>query len=520
MQKRFTMRTQQRKKQRLATLALSLVLALLFTGLFAGTLFAQESDTSATDTSTSSETETPAGSPVLQMDKTVNRTQAAPGAHLAYTVQIDNIGGDPALGVMMTDTLPADVTYVNNSLSVTGGGSAGIAGSVITWTGNISDSAQVIVSFTAYINPGTTPGTIIENSAELAGPGGPLADSATTTVIDPSIQNLKAYLPVVTAPPPPPPGAPILSITRASYENSWTVAWTNVGADVFYELQESQTPDFASVTIYNMGNSTSTVIQKSLTIHNEYFYRVRAYNTSGSSGWSNAVQVIGAYRDDFTTTINDWSIRRTTFIEEVTVFHEVRDGNGLLILRVEDSWDWGIASPMVRAPEPPYVIEYRTQIANFGNLVSHGLAVGGDFPGDICPDWSSLAGVYEHSLCFNHFYLPNVIWYGPLKVQFEQVDYLVWCPTCGGSPMKRLSDNYGNWFLIDPLNSANPSDWNTWKIEVRPDGLRMFVNGQQYATLDDTRWVNDPYFGVFGSTDEYSNSTWRWDYVEVRPLDN
>ncbi|MCA9993235.1 MAG: hypothetical protein KDE29_19750, partial [Anaerolineales bacterium] len=144
----------------------------------------------------------------------------------------------------------------------------------------------------------------------------------------------------------------------------------------------------------------------------------------------------------------------------------------------------------------------------------------GDFPGDICPDWSSLAGVYEHSLCFNHFYLPNVIWYGPLKVQFEQVDYLVWCPTCGGSPMKRLGDDYGNWFLIDPLNSANPSDWNTWKIEVRPDGLRMFVNGQQYATLDDTRWVNDPYFGVFGSTDEYSNSTWRWDYVEVRPLDN
>lgn len=194
MQKRFTMRTPQRKK-RLAPLALSLVLALLLTGLFAGTLFAQESDTSATDPNTGSQTKTPTGSPVLQMDKTVNRAQAAPGAHLAYTIQIDNIGSDPAIGVMMTDTLPADVTYVNNSLSATGG-SAGIAGGVITWTGNISDSAQVIVSFTAYVNPGTTEGTIIENIAELAGPGGTLSDSATTTVI-----FFKVYLPTITAPP-------------------------------------------------------------------------------------------------------------------------------------------------------------------------------------------------------------------------------------------------------------------------------------------------------------------------------
>jgi len=166
------------------------------------------------------------------------------------------------------------------------------------------------------------------------------------------------------------------------------------------------------------------------------------------------------------------------------------------------------------------MIEYRTEVANFGNLVSHGLVFGGDFPGPICPDWSSLPGVYEHELCFNHFYLPNAIWYGPIKMQFERVDYLVWCPGCDGSPMKRLSNDYSKWFLVDPVGSAVPNGWNTWRVEVRNNGLKLFVNDQQYATSSDTRWVNEPYFGVFGSTDEYSNSTTRWDYVEVRPLDN
>ena len=111
-------------------------------------------------------------------------------------------------------------------------------------------------------------------------------------------------------------------------------------------------------------------------------------------------------------------------------------------------------------------------------------------------------------------------------MQFERVDHLVWClsdPNCSdGSPMKRLGPNFGDavLFRVDPIGSAVPNGWNTWRVEVRNNGLKLFVNDQQYATSSDTRWVNEPYFGVFGSTDEYSNSTTRWDYVEVRPLDN
>jgi hypothetical protein len=106
---------------------------------------------------------------------------------------------------------------------------------------------------------------------------------------------------------------------------------------------------------------------------------------------------------------------------------------------------------------------------------------------------------------------------------FERVDKLVWCLECGGSPMKRLGD-------IDPnsakdLNGVEPEGWNSYRIEVREDGIKLFAAKRGAPLIEqlnykDTRWIKDPYFGVFASTDEYNNSTWRYDNVQVMPLDN
>ncbi|MFZ1400093.1 MAG: hypothetical protein WAS33_24535, partial [Candidatus Promineifilaceae bacterium] len=86
---------------------------------------------------------------------------------------------------------------------------------------------------------------------------------------------------------------------------------------------------------------------------------------------------------------------------------------------------------------------------------------------------------------------------------------------CGGSPLKRLGD-------VPPALPFHPNanDWNNYRIEVRASGIKFFLNGSLRYTYNDTRWINDPYFGVFASTDEYSNSTWRYEYFRVTPLDN
>jgi hypothetical protein len=128
-----------------------------------------------------------------------------------------------------------------------------------------------------------------------------------------------------------------------------------------------------------------------------------------------------------------------------------------------------------------------------------------------------------HEDCFNHFYNTNTIFYGPLKLLFERVDRLEWCLDCGGSPMKRLGDiNPGN---IKTYKLVDPTGWNNYRVEVRADGIKVFAAKRGFVPelqyeYKDTRYVNSPYFGLFASTDEYTNALWRFDYFEVLPLDN
>ena len=281
---------------------------------------------------------------------------------------------------------------------------------------------------------------------------------------------------------------------------------------------------FASgVTTYNLASNVASQLIDSIqpSANNVYYYRLRVLATNQVSPWSTVVPVVGAYYDEFDNNQTGWSgptlkdgIRRLTYIEKVDAWYE---NNDWMIIRVEDSWDWAIASPLMPAPEPPYAIEFRSMPANLGNLVSHGVVFGGDWAGAPCPDWSTLLGVYAHKNCFNHFYNTNLIWSSDtdLTLLWERVDTLIYCPTCGGSPLKRLGDVPGA-----QLFHPNASGWNNYRIEVRSSEIKFFLNGTLRYTYGDTRWINDPYFGIFASADEYSNSTWRYEYLRVTPLDN
>jgi uncharacterized repeat protein (TIGR01451 family) len=452
----------------------------------------------------------------------VDRNQARAGDTLGYTINLSNSGSSPANDVSITNTLPASLTYQPDSLTVVGGGSYGESNGVITWIGTVEGKAQVTISFNAIVSEELSPGTEIQNTVQISGPKDSLltrtATTTVTAVTSNEVGSTLYYLPFVTKQT---VFAPILNpIGRPNGNNEWTVSWDpNNTGPVNIELQESTTPTFSTIeNTYDVGMATSHLISKTPGLKNVFYYRARAKSLSGEiiGPWSNVVSVIGGYRDDFNDSNSGWAIRRTTYLEEVRTWYE----EGWLIFQVEDSWDWGIASPMVPAPDLPYAIEYRSKNVHLANLVSGGAAFGADWPGSICPDYSSIPGIYGHDLCFNHFYNINTIWFGHLKILFERVDYLNWCPSCGGSQLKRLSNDYDAWFEVEPVPNVNPSDWNTWRVEVRNSGIKIFANNQQIASTSDTTWVNERYFGVFGSTDEYSNSTWRYEYYEVVPLDN
>lgn len=438
-----------------------------------------------------------------------------PGNTVSYMLVLSNTGD-------ITDTF--DIT-------VTANWDTHLSSTVITLTATTGTHIHVDVDIPSTADEGDSDTAVLTATSQ-----GNITTTATislTTLVQDSI----IHLPIVVKPVPPPPAAPTLSATRPNSSNHWQMNWTLANYPYLsgYQMQESQDPTFASgVTTTDLGDvNTMLVNTNQPSPNNVYYYRIRAMGGGGYSPWSNVVRVVAGYHDEFTDNQSGWSgptlkegLRRLTFLEEIDGFYEWPNSQDRwFILRVEDSWDWAIASPMRPAPTVPYSIEFRSLPANLGNLVSHGVVFGGDWNDQACPDWSSYEGIYAHTNCFNHFYTTNLIWYSDsnMRLLWERVDEVVWCPSCGGSPLKRLGD-------IDTNNvielAINASDWNNYRVEVRQTDIRFFVNNDLrfvYNADNDPNamaWINSPYFGVFASTDEYSNSTGRFDYIKVTPLDN
>jgi hypothetical protein len=301
--------------------------------------------------------------------------------------------------------------------------------------------------------------------------------------------------------------------------NAWTVSWTTDPLATKYELQEAQQSDFSDAETIDAGQQTSLMLFRTPSTNNVYYYRVRSLIGGLAGPWSNVGRVVGGYRDDFEDPNSGWAMRRTTYIEEVHSRYE----DGYLVLDVNDRWDWGITSPGMPAPRVPYVIDFFAMVDGGGaNLWSFGTVFGGDWPAANCPMATDAEGWYMHDDCFNQFYNTNTIFYGPLKLLFERVDQLEWCLECGGSPLKRLGDiNPGS---IKTLKLVNPTGWNHYRVEVREDVIKFYAASEasppelQYI-YKDTRYIDQPFFGLFASTDEYTNGIWWFDNFQVMPLD-
>lgn len=319
-----------------------------------------------------------------------------------------------------------------------------------------------------------------------------------------------------------------LSVSRPNSSNHWTLSWMpqagQEGQPFVYHLEEAQQADFSDAVVIYEGPATEFPVTNHLpSVYNVYYYRLRNSVGSVTSDWSNSLRVVGGYRDDFNNRKPPWKIRRTTHIDEVKSWYEPFHPTKptWLIMQANDSWDWGITSGLQEAPTPPYVIEYSAKMVSPNNLNSFGVVFGGDLKeGEPCPDWSSTSSAYGHTNCFNQFYNTNFIYFGDVKLLFERVDRVVWCPrdgcSGGGAQSKRDADTK----LKESVSNVSSDNWNTWRVEVRDSGIDVFGNGRHILTYDDTRYIHNPYFGFFGSTDEYSGSTTRYEYIQIMPLDN
>ncbi len=463
-----------------------------------------------------------AGRDFSDSSKSVDETSAMPGDELTYTIVISNSNGSADQAVSLDDTLPDTLTYVAGSLETDVTGDAEFTttddDNRITLTGVISAAASVELTFKAQIDSsGITNGSIITNSATIVGGNEVTTVDAETTITVPPISRKTNYLPVLFKE----LLAPTISlITKPNSANARTVGWTDGGgANVTYDLQWDDHPEFTSPSEASNVGSLSYQHDLPASYNNVTYYRVRSESTTGQvSGWSNTIAVVGSYRDDFNDAGGDWAIRRTSYLEEVRGFYELNQS--WFVMQVDDKWDWGIASPMKPAPEPPYAIEMRVFQVTDGNLISFGIVTRGDSNGQPC---LVPGAIYSAFNCFSNFFNANFINQAGrgevLKLLWEEIDRLVDCPNCGGSRIKRLSDNEGAWRELSDMTPVIPGDWNLWRLEVLSDRQRLYVNGILQSEFVSSERNTNPYFGVFGSTDEYNNSTWRIDWVTVKPMD-
>jgi len=110
------------------------------------------------------------------------------------------------------------------------------------------------------------------------------------TVTAPSGEEHTVYLPSVLKHYPPVPGTPFLNtISNPDGDGNYSVSWTPAYLANTYTLEEDDHSAFSSPSIAYAGPGTSVAISGKSP--GTYFYRVKATNTWGDSGWSNQQQV-------------------------------------------------------------------------------------------------------------------------------------------------------------------------------------------------------------------------------------
>src|SRR6185503_17732976 len=158
-------------------------------------------------------TTTVSSSPVLTISKTDAPDPVVAGSNIIYTLSYSNTGNANGTGVVISDTVPANTSFV----SATGGGT--LAAGVVTWNiGNLaigaSSSVQLVVAVTSPLANGTviTNATCGIDSNETA----PTAGAAVTTTVS---------------------SAPVLTISKtdapdpavAGNNITYTVSYANTG---------------------------------------------------------------------------------------------------------------------------------------------------------------------------------------------------------------------------------------------------------------------------------------------------
>jgi uncharacterized repeat protein (TIGR01451 family) len=441
--------------------------------------------------------------------KTVSSNEAKPGDTLTYTIRIANVDSEnpyDVIGAHLTDTLPAGLTYVSDSLrSDPPVDTLGEDNGVITWTNTVPYSSSHEIQFTAQISEGVSIGAWLTNPVEIAAPGQTFTRSVSTYVRP---DRYYAYFPRIFKRWPPIPYSPSLNpISNPGYDRDYTVSWSyddahpeNTEPDTYTLQEATEVGPYNWTTVYE-GPNTSVGFSGKPGGH--YYYRVRGNNEFGPGEWSNVEDVrVWQYEDDFSDYQSGWP---REWSDTRGALYQVRpyenpgcgpnedckygEGDGYVIARRSQSEPFARFGPGVEVPGVTYQLRAESRWFEAQYHAAYEIFFSADHD-------------------FDTFYSVKVRIDNPDKPSGDppKCEYRVYRHTDDGD--KVLSSGFWNRsssircgvVRCDGGDSCGDTAWNQWMIERDGPGgeqIRVEVNGDLLLqTTDDDPLGPDRGFGV------------------------
>lgn len=111
-----------------------------------------------------------ANAPALDLSgskKTISTPIADPGEVVTYTITISNTGTLMDTIATITDTIPAGLTYVSDSITATNGTVNDTENPILKWQGNLNSSPTIQITYSVTVNEGITGSIVNEALLEL-----------------------------------------------------------------------------------------------------------------------------------------------------------------------------------------------------------------------------------------------------------------------------------------------------------------------------------------------------------------